>query len=262
VRLRVKDLEFNDSSIPVPENVCMELGSSEILWIVVPNGAGKSTLILSMNRIRHGSILLDGEKAKYKNMIKIAKRFGYVPQSSSRTFPTTVFDTVLMGRRPRWRSSKNDLKKVVEVLKLMEIEDLSMRVFNELSGGQQQKVLIARALAQEPDILLLDEPTSNLDIHHQLEVMEIIRELVAKRGISAIMAIHDLNLASRFADKIIIMKNGKIIDAGKPWDVLTPENIRKVYNVEVEVLNSNGRPYIVSIKSIKPSPYMEVLEHG
>ena len=257
MKLKIKDLEFSYSSTSVLENICMELASSEMLGIVGPNGAGKSTLIRCINRIlkpRNGSILLDGKEIKHMSMIEIAKRVGHVPQTSSHTFPTTVFDTVLMGRRPHigWRSSEEDLKKVVDALKMMEIEDLAMRDFNELSGGQQQKVLIARALSQEPSILLLDEPTSNLDIHHQLEVMEIIRELVVKKGISAVMAVHDLNLASRYTDRVIIMKNGRILDAGRPWDVLTQENIRDVYGVEVEVINSNdGRSYIVPVRSVR-----------
>ncbi len=121
----------------------------------------------------------------------------------------------------------------LDVLEMMNIEDLAMRDINELSGGQEQRVFIARALAQEPEVLLLDEPTSNLDIQHQLEVMEIIRDLVVKNGISAIMAVHDLNLASRYTDRVVIMKEGKVFDAGSPSDVLTPENIRSVYNVEL-----------------------------
>jgi len=132
----------------------------------------------------------------------------------------------------------------------MGLENLAMRDINELSGGQIQKVLIARALAQEPEVLLLDEPTSNLDIKHQLEEMEIIRGLVGKKKISVIMAVHDLNLASRYSDKVILMMNGRVVNAGR--EVLTPENIRKVYEVEVEVINSNngGGPYIVPIRRV------------
>ena len=257
MKLKVNNVEFSYNSTPVLENISMELDRSEILGIVGPNGAGKSTLIRCINRIlkpKRGSILLEEQEIKHMSMMEIAKKLGYVPQTASHTFPATVFDTVLMGRRPHigWRSSKKDAKNVVVVLKQMEIEDLAMRDFNELSGGQQQKVLIARALAQEASTLLLDEPTSNLDIQHQLEVMEIIKDLVTKKGISAIMAVHDLNLASRYTDKVLIMKRGRIFDVGSPYDVLTPENIMSVYNVEAEVINRNGgRPYIVPIRSIR-----------
>jgi len=257
LKLKVNNIEFRYNSTPVLENISMELDRSEILGVVGPNGAGKSTLIRCINRIlkpQRGSILLEGQEIKHMSMMEIAKKLGYVPQTASHTFPATVFDTVLMGRRPYigWRSSKKDTKNVVEVLKLMEIDDLAMRDFNELSGGQQQKVLIARALAQEASTLLLDEPTSNLDIQHQLEVMEIIKDLVTAKGISAIMAVHDLNLASRYTDRVLIMKRGMIFDAGSPYDVLTPENIMSVYNVEAEVINRNERrPYIVPIRSIR-----------
>jgi len=257
MKLKVNNLEFSYSSTPVLEDITMELAESEMIGIVGPNGAGKSTLIRCIDRIlkpKQGSILLDGEEIQDMGMMEIARKIGYVPQTTSHSFPTTVFDTVLMGRRPhlKWRSSEKDTKKVVEVLKLMEIEDLAMRDLNELSGGQQQKVLIARALAQEAGVLLLDEPTSNLDIKHQLEVMEIIKYLVATKRVSAIMAVHDLNLASRYADRVIIMKIGRIVDAGIPCDVLTPANIRSVYGVEAEVINGNrGMSYVVPIRSVR-----------
>lgn len=257
MKLKVRNLEFSYSSTPVLEDVTMELTQSEMIGIVGPNGTGKSTLIRCIDRIlepRRGSILLDEEDIKHMGMMEIAKKLGYVPQSISSIFPTTVFDTVLMGRRPHigWRSSNDDREKIVDILQLMEIEDIAMKDFNELSGGQQQKVLIARALAQEADMLLLDEPTSNLDIRHQIEVMEIIKDLIAKKDISAIMAVHDLNLASRYADRVIMMKGGRIFDAGNPSDVLTPENIKSVYGVEAEVINGNGGGlYIVPISSVK-----------
>ena len=134
---------------------------------------------------------------------------------------------------------------------MLNIEELAMRDINELSGGQQQKVFIARALTQEPNVLLLDEPTSNLDIRHQLEVMDIIKNIVREKQISAIMAIHDLNLASRYADRIVMMHSGKIFSAGDSESALTPENIEHVYGVEVKVSNHDGRPYIVPIRPVE-----------
>jgi len=157
-----------------------------------------------------------------------------------------------MGRRPHlsWKSSEEDTEIVLETLQTLNIEDLAMRDINELSGGQQQKVFIACALTQEPDVLLLDEPTSNLDIRHQLEVMDIIKNVVREKSISAIMAIHDLNLGSRYAGRIIMMNGGKIFAAGTPSSVLTPENIKHVYGVEVKVSNHDGYPYIVPIRPV------------
>jgi len=257
MKLKVENVEFSYASTPVLADICLELAQSEILGIVGPNGAGKSTLIRCIDRIlkpTRGSILLDEEDIQHISMRETAKKLGYIPQSASQIFPATVFDTVLMGRSPHigWRSSEKDNEKVLDVLQMLNIEDLAMRDINETSGGQQQRVFIARALAQEPDILLLDEPTSNLDIQHQLEVMEIIKDLVMKKGISAIMAVHDLNLASRYTDRVIIMKRGRIFDAGTPSNVLTSENIRSVYGVEAEVINRyGGMPYIIPIRSVR-----------
>lgn len=252
----MRDVEFGYTSVPILKDVCIELAESEVLGVVGPNGAGKSTLIRCIDRIlkpQRGSILLDGRDINEMRLMELAKRMGYVPQSTSQIFPATVFDTVLMGRRPHlgWRSSEKDEEKVLDVLQMLNIENLAMRDINELSGGQQQKVFIARALVQEPDVLLLDEPTSNLDIRHQLEVMEIITSIVREKKISAIMAIHDLNLASRYADRIVMLNGGTIIDAGNPSSVLTPENIKQVYGVEAVVRNESERPFIVPIRPVK-----------
>ena len=256
MKLKLKDVEFSYASTPILENICMELAPAEVLGIVGPNGAGKSTLLRCIDKIlkpQRGSILLDGRDINEMRLMELAKRMGYVPQSTSQIFPATVFDTVLMGRRPHlgWRSSEKDEEKVLDVLQMLNIESLAMRDINELSGGQQQKVFIARALVQEPDVLLLDEPTSNLDIRHQLEVMEIITSIVREKKISAIMAIHDLNLASRYADRIVMLNGGTIIDAGNPSSVLTPENIKQVYGVEAVVRNESERPFIVPIRPVK-----------
>ena len=256
MKLKIKDLEFSYASVPILKDVCIELAASEMLGVVGPNGAGKSTLIRCIDRIlapQKGSILLDEQDIKEIRPIELAKKMGYIPQSTSQVFPATVFDTVLMGRRPHigWRSSEKDTEKVLETLQMLNIEGFAMRDINELSGGQQQNVFIARALTQEPDVLLLDEPTSNLDIRHQLEVMDIIKNIVREKGISAIMAIHDLNLASRYADRIIMMNSGEIFSAGDPVSALTPENIEHVYGVEVRVHNQDGSHYIVPIRPVR-----------
>lgn len=255
MRLQIKDLSFSYGNAQILKDISMELDSSTVLGIVGPNGAGKSTLIRCIDRIlvpQHGTVLLDGQEMGQMSSMEIAKKIGYVPQSISNTFPATVFDTVLMGRRPHlgWRSSEEDIDTVLEVLTMLKIRYLAMRDFNEISGGQQQKVLIARALAQDAEILLLDEPTSNLDIRHQLEVMEILTKLVKKKGLSVMMAIHDLNLASRYSDRIIMLNGGGIRDAGDPVSVLTAENIQSVYGAEVIVKHEAGKPYVIPIRSL------------
>jgi iron complex transport system ATP-binding protein len=237
------------------ENVSVDIYGSSFVSIVGPNGAGKSTMLKCINKILvpgSGDIHIDGYNLKSMKRMEVAKNLAYVPQSSNRVFPTTVFETVLMGRRPHisWFSNEKDKEKVWQVLEEMGIEDLALCSFDELSGGQQQKILIARALAQDTGVILLDEPTSNLDIWHQLDVMENVQRLVKEKKVTAIMAVHDLNLASRYSDKILMMKDGKVVSEGKPAQVLTTENIAKVYEVEAHVHNYAEKPYVMPLKQL------------
>jgi iron complex transport system ATP-binding protein len=256
IQLQAKGIVFGYNSSPILNDISFEIGPSRLVTIVGPNGSGKSTLIKCIDRIlspKSGSILIDRKDVTKMDRIKIAKNLSYVPQSSARTFSSNVFDTVLMGRRPHigWLSSDDDEEKVWEVLRLLGIEDLAMSGFGELSGGQQQKVLIARALVQETKVMLLDEPTSNLDIWHQLDVMNIVSDLVRKRRMTALIALHDLNLASKYSHGIIMMKKGRIMAVGDPASVLTPENIEAIYNVEVAVRTQSEAPFIVPVRQIK-----------
>jgi len=254
VNITIKSLTFGYNGSMILDGLNLVVEDSEVLGLVGPNGSGKTTLIKCMDKILKpkGSILIDGRDIDTVSRTDLAKRLGYVPQSSSTPLATTVFDTVLMGRRPHisWRVSDSDLDKVADILGLLHLENLAMRDFSQLSGGQKQKVLIARALAQEPEVLLLDEPTSSLDMKHQLEVMETISSLVKEKKISAVMALHDLNLASMFVDKLAILKGGKIYAAGEPIDLLNAKNIRDVYGVEAVVMNNLDRPYIVPLRSL------------
>jgi len=254
VNITIKSLTFGYNGSMILDGLNLVVEDSEVLGLVGPNGSGKTTLIKCIDKILKpkGSILIDGRDIDTVSRTDLAKRLGYVPQSSSTPLATTVFDTVLMGRRPHisWRVSDSDLDKVADILELLHLEYLAMRDFSQLSGGQKQKVLIARALAQEPEVLLLDEPTSSLDMKHQLEVMETISSLVKEKKISAVMALHDLNLASMFVDKLAILKGGKSYAAGEPIDLLNAKNIRDVYGVEAVVMNNLDRPYIVPLRSL------------
>jgi iron complex transport system ATP-binding protein len=161
-------------------------------------------------------------------------------------FPVTVFEAIMTGRIPHlgWAPKDSDLKKVEEIMRLFSIEAWAWRYLSALSGGERQKVLIAMTLAKEPKVLLLDEPTSNLDLRHQLEVMDILKRLVKEQKLTVVMAVHDLNLALKYADRVVMMKKGQVVAEGKPLEALTKENIQSVFGVEVEVANKTGEPYI------------------
>lgn len=181
VKLEIKDIKFRYSSRPVLKNVSLKLRKGEILGVVGPNASGKTTLLKCINKIlepKAGSVYIEGKKAKILDRGEIAQKIGHVAQEKETSFPTTVFDTALMGRKPyiNWKPSPRDFEVVSNIIGKLGLEDLAMRDINELSGGQKQKVVMARALAQEPKILLLDEPTSDLDLKYQLEVMDIVKE--------------------------------------------------------------------------------------
>lgn len=248
--LSVEGLEFSYPSHKVLKDVTFSLEKGECLAILGTNGTGKSTLLKSINRIlkpEKGTVTIDGDVVKTMKRTKLAQKIGYVSQSNQ-SFRTTVFDTVLIGRKPyiKLDVTKKDLDIVNKAIEIMELEEYSLRYIDELSGGEFQKVIIARALAQEPDILMFDEPTSSLDLKNQLEVINIIKKVVEDKGISAIVTIHDLNLALRFADKFILLKDGKIYAAGG-MEIITPKNIEKVYSVPVTITKVENRSVIVPL---------------
>jgi iron complex transport system ATP-binding protein len=255
VRLSVKNLCFNYHSAEVLRDLSLDVWDGQIVSIIGPNGSGKSTLIKCIDRIlvpASGEILVDRCDVTKLARIELARRIAYVPQNSLRVFPNTVFDVVLMGRRPYlgWQGSASDEEKVWEMLQLLGVEDFALTPFSELSGGQQQKVLIARALAQESGVILLDEPTSNLDIWHQIDVMEILRSLVRKRDLTAVIAIHDLNIAARYSDTVVMMKRGKIVAAGKPEAVFNGENLESVYGIRATVKIFDDTPHVIPLDRI------------
>ena len=258
MKLEIKGACFSYGSRPVLENVTMSIKEGEVVSIVGPNGSGKSTLLKCINRILkpEGNILVDGTDLARVKSRDLAKLLGYVPQSINHSFPATVFDTVLLGRKPYvdWSISSEDIEIVSNIISLMGLKDMALRQSNELSGGERQKVFMARALAQEPEVLLLDEPTSNLDMRHQLDVLDIVRSLVNMKKTAAVMAIHDLNLAAQFSDRLILLENGKIYEAGTPAEVITVENIRRIYGVEVDIINNSRHLHIIPVVPMNSGP--------
>ncbi len=250
MELKIDGVGFSYSSVPVLKDITLELDGPNFVSILGPNGVGKSTLIHCINKILSptvGSVFIDGKNVKEVTLKEMAKQVGYVPYSSNDVFPLTVVDTVLMGRHPHstWRTFDEDLDIVYDTLAMLGISHLAMRPFNELSAGQHQKVMLARGLAQEPKVLLLDEPTSNLDVKHQLGVTKLLKRLSVEKGILIVMISHDINIAAKYADNIIMMYSGSIFAVGTPNEVITESNLRTVYDVESQVIDVDGRPHVI-----------------
>ncbi len=248
--LSVDNIRFAYNSHPVIENVSFKLEKGRLLAILGVNGAGKSTLLKCLNRIlrpQTGSVLLGEENLHGLSQKTIARRMGYVPQQHPQT-KLTVYESVLLGRRPHMGLTidQSDYAVVDQIIGQMGLGDLALRPVSDLSGGEAQKVMIARALAQSPRILLLDEPTSNLDLKNQMEVMALIRSVVSGQGLMAIVAIHDLNLAVRFADQFLFVKDHRI-HAMTTGDALCAETIGQVYGVEVLIQEVGGHRVVVPV---------------
>lgn len=253
MKLSVDNMVFSYGSNKVLKGISFRMDEGEIVSVIGPNGSGKSTLIKCIEGILKpevGSVYVGDKEAKQMGSRELAKIIGYVPQDCSSVFSQRVFETVLMGRRPHltWGVRKKDVNIVEKILDYMEISHLASRYLDELSGGQRQRVIIARALAQEPKILLLDEPTSNLDIRHQLEVLEIVKKISRESKSSVLMVIHDLNLAARFSDKLIMLKDGNVLYIGNPKKILTVENINEVYEVESTLADTDYGQFILPVR--------------
>lgn len=248
--LSVEGLTFKYPSRSVIKGINFSISKGDFLAVLGINGAGKSTLLKCINRVlkpHAGTVYIKGDEAFKLNRRELAKRIGYVAQRNE-SLRSTVFDAVLLGRKPyiQWEASQKDLEIVHEALKALDLTEYALRYLNELSGGEQQKVVIARALAQKPGLLLLDEPTSSLDLKNQLEVARIIKKVVRDQQMAAIVTMHDLNLAIRFADKFLLLKNGEIFAAGD-IEVMTPENIESVYSVPVRISKIEDVPVVIPV---------------
>jgi iron complex transport system ATP-binding protein len=225
-------------------DVSLSLHEGEITAIIGPNGAGKSTLLRTLNG-QHprtsGTVLLDGEPVEKLNRRSISRKIAVVAQEAELRFPVTVLEFVLGGRfawatHAGWGwETERDLHVAESVLRETKLSELSARLMNELSGGERQRALMARALATEAPILLLDEPTANLDLSHQATLLTLVRHRSDELRAAALVVTHDINLAAQFADNILLMKHGKAVHYGRPEDVLRPEVLQDVFEIRVLV---------------------------
>ncbi len=255
--IEVRSISFRYHEDWVLKDLSFRIERGEVLGVIGPNGSGKTTLLKLLYRLlspQKGEILFELLPMKKMDRSDIAKRIAVVAQETHLLFPFSVLETVLMGRAPHLGSllfeREIDLKIAKRAMEWTETLALSDRPMDELSGGERKRVFIARALAQEPEVILLDEPTANLDIHHQIEFLDLILTLNRERGLTIVMASHEMNIASEFCDRLLFLQGGRIYRMGTPEEVITKENIEEVYGCEVYVDQHpiSGMPRISLLK--------------
>ena len=234
MKLKVKELEFKIADQQILNGIDLNIKEGQFVGIIGPNGSGKSTLLKNIYRVykpSKGNISLEGTDIETMKSKEIAKKLAILSQESSTQFDFTVKDIIKMGRYP-YKSmfedySKKDMELVDEIIDKLSLQNHKDRSFNTLSGGEKQRVLIARALVQNTDFMILDEPTNHLDIRYQIQLLDIVKNL----GITVLAALHDINIAALYCDYILVMKDGKIIKRGTVDEIITSETIKEVYGV-------------------------------
>lgn len=255
-RLTADDITLGYGGRVIVDGLSLEIETGVITTVIGPNGCGKSTLLRALGRLlrpRAGRVLLDGKAIATLKTRDVARIVGMLPQTPVAPEGLTVADLVARGRHPHqsWlrQWSADDESEVATALDQTGIADLADRTLDELSGGQRQRAWISMALAQGTDILLLDEPTTYLDLAHSLEVLDLVDRLHADLGRTVVMVLHDLNLAIRYSDRLIVMRDGRIVAQGAPADIVDADLLREVFGLEASVLDDpvSGRPMIVPI---------------
>ncbi len=248
--LAVEALTYSYKDVSVLHDVSFHVSAGEMVMIMGPNGAGKSTLLKCINHVlrpQRGVVRVEGEDVSPWSPERRARVFGYVPQINMGT-ELTVFDTILLGRKPymNWGPTRKDLQVVEEIIHQMGLEGVALRPTYALSGGELQKVMLARALAQEPRILLLDEFTNNLDIRNRIEAMQSVREIVREKEVAALVVTHEFNLALRYGSRFVVLDNGRI-RAVSGREAITAELLAEVFGIQVLVVEVKGMPVVVPL---------------
>lgn len=249
VSVRLENMSFGYDEKLILENVNLEINKPGLLCILGPNGVGKTTIVKNMNKLLKptaGHVFVNDVDVSKMSHLDIARIMAFVPNSSNSVFSMTVGEFILMGRHPRagYTTSERDIQVVDSAIEIMGLQEFAERDVRQLSAGQTQRVLIARGLVQEPEILILDEPTSNLDVKYQMDVMKFLKAYARDRKIVVIMVCHDLNITAAYADRVLLLYGKNVYADGKASDVLTAENIKTVYKVDAEVTDHNGVPQI------------------
>jgi iron complex transport system ATP-binding protein len=250
--IRIHDLSFAYKDKPVLDGISLSIDKGEMIGLIGPNGSGKTTLLKIFSAVltASGEVQLNGRNIRTYGRRELSRLFAMVPQESQILFPYTVAEIVLMGRAsyhsPLALEGERDIEVARASMELTDCLSFADRYLHELSGGEKQRVIIARALAQEPEILLLDEPSAFLDLRHQVQVFELMRRLNRERGLTIVAALHDLNLAALFFPRLVLLRDGKIYRDGSPKEVLTEETIEEIYGIKVRVERdaSSERPQI------------------
>nr|QNO57692.1 vitamin B12 import ATP-binding protein BtuD [Methanosarcinales archaeon ANME-1 ERB7] len=268
--LEINNVDAYYGSVKVLEHVDFSAAHGEFLGIIGPNGSGKTTLLRTISRIlkpKMGTIILDNSDVMAMNDKEYSRKFAAVPQDTNVNFEFSTLDIVLMGRNPHLGrlelENESDIAIARRCMELTNCWHLAERPITELSGGERQLVIIARALTQEPNVLLLDEPTSHLDINYQLEIMGLLKRLTAHDGLIVIAVIHDLNLAAQYCDRLVLLHGGKIISMGSQEEVLTAEHIKSTFGADVIVkLHALTNQCYLSPSPIKRPPETSTKNKG
>ncbi|MFD1536449.1 MULTISPECIES: ABC transporter ATP-binding protein [Nonomuraea] len=256
MRLQAVDVKLGYGDRTIVDGLDLGIEAGTVTTIIGPNGCGKSTLLRALGRLlrpQGGEVLLDGKRIDRIPTREVAKILGVLPQAPTAPEGLTVADLVARGRHPHqtWyrQWSSDDEAAVGEALAMTGLADLAERPLDELSGGQRQRAWISMALAQGTDLLLLDEPTTFLDLAHQVEVLELVRQLHREASRTIVMVLHDLNLAARYADRLVAMRDGRVVAAGDPHEVLTEELMREVFELDAKIITDPvaGTPLVIPI---------------